>query len=140
VSAGKGWQKGANLAARRAYEQSSLGPEDVDLAELHDAAASAELQLYEQVQFAAPCEGPRLIRDGSVVLGGPIPVNTSGGLLARGHPVGATGLAQVYEAVTQLRGRAGGRQVEGAKVVLTQNGGGWLDGDNVAHAVHVFVR
>jgi acetyl-CoA acyltransferase len=133
-------RKGSGLAAARAYEMAGLGPEDVDVAELHDAAAPAELQLYEQVGLAEPGGGPRLIRDGSVCLGGRIPVNPSGGLLARGHPIGATGLAQVHEAVLQLRGRAGARQVANARVALTQNGGGWLEGDNLAHVVHVFVR
>jgi acetyl-CoA acetyltransferase len=132
--------KGSALAAARAYKKAGVGPEDVDLAELHDAAAPAEIQLYEQVGFAPYGEGPKLIRDRDVHLGGRIPVNASGGLLARGHPIGATGLAQVFEAVMQLRGRAGSRQVEGAKVALTQNGGGWLDGDNVAHSIHLFVR
>jgi acetyl-CoA acetyltransferase len=131
--------KGSNLAATAAYAQAGLGPDDVDVAELHDAAAPAEVQLYEQMGFAPFGEGWRLIRDGAVSLGGRIPVNVSGGLLARGHPIGATGLAQVYEAVLQLRGAAGARQVEGARVALTQNGGGWLDGDNVAHSVHIFV-
>jgi acetyl-CoA acetyltransferase len=134
------WRKGSALAAQRAYELAGLGPSNVDLAELHDAAASAEVQLYEQVGFAQPCEGPKLIREGMVHLGGRLPVNPSGGLTARGHPIGATGLAQVFEAVLQLRGQAGARQVESAQVALTQNGGGWLDGDNVAHAVHIFVR
>jgi acetyl-CoA acetyltransferase len=139
VPAQANWRKGSALAAVRAYEQAGLGPKDVDLAELHDAASSAEVQLYEQVGFAEPCEGPRLLQDRAVHLGGRLPVNPSGGLIARGHPIGATGLAQVYEAVLQLRGRAGARQVEGVKVVLTQNGGGWLDGDNVAHSVHLLV-
>jgi acetyl-CoA acetyltransferase len=132
--------KGSNLAASGAYAQAGLGPDDVDVAELHDAAAPAEVQLYEQMGFAPFGEGWRLIREGAVSLGGRIPVNVSGGLLARGHPIGATGLAQVYEAVLQLRGAAGARQVEGARVALTQNGGGWLDGDNVAHSVHILVR
>lgn len=135
-----GPRKGSGLAAQRAYEQAGLGPEDVGLAELHDAAAPAELQLYEQMGFAGFGEGPKLIRDGDVNLGGRIPVNVSGGLLARGHPIGATGLAQVFEGVVQLRGAAGERQVEGVRVALTQNGGGWLDGDNVAHSVHLLVR
>jgi acetyl-CoA acyltransferase len=139
VPSGLGPRKGSWLAADAAYEQAGLGPEDVDLAELHDAAAPAEVQLYEQMGFAAFGEGPRLVREGAVCLGGRIPVNVSGGLLARGHPIGATGLAQVYEGVLQLRGAAGRRQVEGARVALTQNGGGWLDGDNVAHAVHLIV-
>lgn len=132
--------KGSGLAATRAYQRAGLGPDDLDMAELHDAAAPAELQLYEQVGLAPFGEGPRLIRDREVHLGGRIPVNASGGLLARGHPIGATGLAQVFEAVIQLRGRAKSRQVEGARVALTQNGGGWLDGDNVAHSIHLFVR
>jgi acetyl-CoA acetyltransferase len=140
VPARPDWRKGSALAARRAYETAGLGPENVSLAELHDAAASAEVQLYEQMGFAHPCEGPKLIRDGSVNLGGRIPVNPSGGLTARGHPIGATGLAQVYEAVLQLRDQAGSRQVAGAKVALTQNGGGWLDGDNVAHSIHILVN
>jgi acetyl-CoA acetyltransferase len=75
-----------------------------------------------------------------VRLGGPRPVNTSGGLLARGHPIGATGLAQIVEAVTQLRGTAGGRQVRGARIALTQNAGGWHGSDNVASVVHIFER
>ena len=140
VPAGADWRKGSALAANRAYECAGISPADVDLAELHDAAASAEVQLYEQVGFAKPCEGPKLIRDRAVHQGGRIPVNPSGGLLARGHPIGATGLAQIFEAVLHLRGDAGPRQVNGAKVALTQNGGGWLDGDNVAHSVHLLVR
>jgi acetyl-CoA acetyltransferase len=139
VPAGPDWRKGSALAAERAYAVAGLGPRDVDMAELHDAAASAEVQLYEQVGFAAPCEGPGLIRDGAVNIDGRIPVNPSGGLTARGHPIGATGLAQIYEAVLQLREQAGQRQVEGVKVALTQNGGGWLDGDNVAHSIHILV-
>jgi acetyl-CoA acetyltransferase len=75
-----------------------------------------------------------------VRLGGPRPVNTSGGLLARGHPIGATGLAQIVEAVTQLRGTAGARQVRGARIALTQNAGGWHGSDNVASVVHIFER
>ena len=139
VPAQPDWRKGSFLAAQRAFEIAGVGPKDIRLAELHDAAASAEIQLYEQMGFAPHGDGPRLIRDGSVWLGGRIPVNPSGGLTARGHPIGATGLAQVYEAVLQLRNQAGSRQVAGANVALTQNGGGWLDGDNVAHSIHVFV-
>jgi acetyl-CoA acetyltransferase len=133
-------KKGAWLASQEAYAQAGLGPEDLDLVEIHDAAAPAEVQLYEQVGLAPFGEGAKLIRDGDVLPGGRIPANPSGGLLARGHPIGATGLAQIYEAVLQLRGQAGERQVSDAKVALTQNGGGWHDGDNVAHTIHVFVR
>jgi acetyl-CoA acyltransferase len=131
--------KVSELAARAAYEMAGLGPESLDCAELHEAAASAELVLYEQLGFAEPGEGPALIRSGATCLGGRLPVNTSGGLLARGHPIGATGLAQIYEAVCQVRGRADRRQVEGARVALTQNAGGWGDGDNLVATVHIFV-
>jgi acetyl-CoA acetyltransferase len=129
-----------SLAAAAAYEQAGLGPADLDCVEVHDAAASAELVIYEQLGLAEPGGGPELIRSGEVRLGGPRPVNTSGGLLARGHPIGATGLAQIVEAVTQLRGTAGGRQVRGARIALTQNAGGWHGSDNVASVVHIFER
>ena len=130
--------KVSELAALAAYEAAGLGPRELDCAELHEAAASAELVLYEQVGLAGPGDGPALIRSGATRLGGACPVNTSGGLLARGHPIGATGLAQIYEAVLQVRGRAGERQVEGARVALTQNAGGWDEGDNLVSAVHIF--
>ncbi len=133
-------KKGAWLAAQEAYERAGVGPEDLDMVEIHDAAAPAELQLYEQVGLAPFGEGAELIRSGAVLLGGRIPANPSGGLLARGHPIGATGLAQIVEAVLQLRGDAGGRQIPDVTVALTQNGGGWHDGDNVAHCVHILVR
>lgn len=126
------------IAAARAYEAAGIGPGDLHHVELHDAAASAELSIYESIGLAAPGEGGALVRSGATRLGGRIPVNTSGGLLSKGHPIGATGLAQVYEAVTQLRGHAGARQVEGARWSLTHNAGGWIEGDNAAVAVHVF--
>ena len=128
------------LAADHAYELAGLGPADLDCAEVHDAAASAELVIYEQLGLAGPGDGAALIRSGQAELGGALPVNTSGGLLARGHPIGATGLAQIVEAVLQLRGAAGGRQVPGARVALTQNAGGWHGRDNVASTVHIFGR
>src|SRR5271155_4943880 len=103
------------LAAGAAYEAAGIGPVDLDCAEVHDAAASAELVIYEQLGLAKPGGGAALIRSGQTALGGSLPVNTSGGLLARGHPIGATGLAQIVEAVTQLRGGAGRRQIPGAR-------------------------
>jgi acetyl-CoA acyltransferase len=129
-----------SLASAAAYEAAGLGPADLDCIEVHDAAASAELAIYEQLGLAEPGCGAALIRSGKTRLGGSLPVNTSGGLLARGHPIGATGLAQIFEAVTQLRGTAGDRQVPGAQVALTQNAGGWHGNDNVASAVHIFGR
>jgi acetyl-CoA acetyltransferase len=127
-------------AASRAYELAGLGPDDLDLVELHDATASAEVELYESLGLAEPGEGGRLALGGETARDGRIPVNVSGGLLAKGHPVGATGLAQVYEATLHLQGRAGERQVEGARRALTHNAGGWLQGDNAVAAVHIFER
>jgi acetyl-CoA acyltransferase len=124
-------------AARAALEQAGVGPDDLSCVELHDASAPAELIIYEQLGLAPPGGGPELLASGRTALGGALPVNTSGGLLSKGHPIGATGVAQVCEASWQLRGVAGARQVPGARVALTQNGGGWLEGDSAAMAVHV---
>jgi acetyl-CoA acetyltransferase len=129
-----------SLAAAAAYEQAGLGPGDLHCVEVHDAAASAELVIYEQLGLAEAGDGAALIRGGDTMLGGPRPVNTSGGLLARGHPIGATGLAQIVEAVAQVRGTAGARQVPDARIALTQNAGGWHGNDNVASVIHIFGR
>ena len=128
------------LAASAAYSLAGVGPGDLDCLEVHDAAASAELMIYEQLGLADAGAGAALVRSGQTALGGTLPVNTSGGLLARGHPIGATGLAQIVEAVLQLRGAAGGRQVPGARVALTQNAGGWHGRDNVVSVVHILGR
>jgi len=125
-------------AAQAAYEASGLGPNDFDLMELHDAAAPAELMQYAEVGLCGEGEGHKLIREGATNIGGRIPVNTSGGLLSRGHPLGATGCAQVVELVTQLRGRANGRQVDGARHALAINGGGWLDGSYALAVASIF--
>jgi acetyl-CoA acyltransferase len=127
----------AARAAAAAFEQAGLGPGDLDCAELHDASAPAELIVYEQIGLAEPGGGPELLASGRTRLDGELPVNTSGGLLSKGHPIGATGIAQVCEASWQLRGEAGERQVESARVALTQNGGGWLEGDSAAMSVHI---
>lgn len=127
----------AALAGQRAYEVAGLGPGDIDVAEVHDAAAGAELSLYEHLQFG---DGVELIRSGATRLGGRIPVNVSGGLLSRGHPIGATGLGQIFECVTQPRGEAGDRQVERAGVALAENGGGYLSGDNAVAVVTILRR
>lgn len=115
-------------AAQQAYAFAGLGPEDCDVFELHDAAAPAELMQYHEIGLCPVGEGARLVRDGETALGGSKPVNTSGGLLSRGHALGATGCAQIVELVTQLRGTAGARQVENARLAMAINGGGWLDG------------
>ncbi len=111
-------------AARIAYGQAGIIAHDVSCAEVHDAFTSAELMAYEDLGFAKKGEGKHLIREGKTNLNGQIPVNMSGGLKARGHPVGATGLAQVYELVQQLRGKAGKRQVSGPKIAVAHNVGG----------------
>ncbi|MDB5577630.1 MAG: propanoyl-CoA acyltransferase [Bradyrhizobium sp.] len=124
--------------ANAAYEEAGLGPEDVDVVELHDAFTIAELLYYEALGLAPPGESADLLLSGATALGGRVPVNPSGGLLAKGHPLGATGVAQMVELVWQLQGRAEGRQVEGARVGLTQCTGGGIAGvDHAAAAVHL---
>lgn len=120
-----------------AYESAGVGPADLDLVELHDAAAPAELLAYEQLGLCARGEASSLVASGETRLGGRRPVNASGGLLSRGHPIGATGLAQIVELTNQLRGRCGARQVEGARLGLAQNSGGHIDGEEAAAVVTI---
>lgn len=124
-------------AAQLAYEAAGVGPEDVDVAEVHDAAAPAEMIVYEELGLCGAGEGPRMVADGETALGGRVPVNTSGGLLSKGHPVGATGVAQLVELTEQLWGRSGDRQVRGARVALSENAGGCLGPDHAAAAVTI---
>ena len=124
-------------AARAAYEEAGLGPLDIDVAEVHDACAPAELWIYEELGFCAPGEAAKLLRDGATQLGGRIPVNPSGGLLSKGHPLGATGCGQLVELTDQLRSRAGGRQVPGARVGLAHNCGGLVDGEEAVAVVTI---
>jgi acetyl-CoA acetyltransferase len=112
------------LGSKRAYEKAGVGPKDISVAEVHDATAMGEIIQIENLGFCDFGEGGPISERGETTLGGRIPVNPSGGLESKGHPVGATGLAQVYELVMQLRGEAGARQVEGAKLALAENGGG----------------
>ncbi|MTD55473.1 thiolase family protein [Amycolatopsis pithecellobii] len=116
-------------ASRAAYEIAGVGPEDLDVVEVHDAASSKEMIMYEKLGLCGPGDGAKLLASGTVALGGRVPVNPSGGLVSRGHPVGATGCAQLFELVTQLRGRAGERQVEGARIALAENSGGYVHPD-----------
>src|SRR5207248_4995745 len=102
------------------------------------AVAPAEIGIYEDLCFCAPGDGPKLIEDRVTWLGGRLPVNTSGGLLSRGHPIGATGLGQIVEIVWQLQGKGGNRQVENCKVGLTENGGRHTSCEAAAMAVHIF--
>lgn len=127
--------KAATRAARKAFELAGIGPEDIDVVELHDAAAPGEMVLYEELELCGRGGGPALLASGATALGGRMPVNPSGGLLSKGHPVGATGCAQIVELTEQLRGRAGARQVAGARVALAENGGGYLGHDTAACVV-----
>jgi acetyl-CoA acyltransferase len=114
----------AAIAARRAYEEAGIDPKDVSLAEVHDATAFAEIQQVENLGLCEFGQGGWLTESGATRLGGRVPVNPSGGLESKGHPIGATGLGQIFELVTQLRGEAGTRQVEGARIAIAENGGG----------------
>jgi acetyl-CoA acetyltransferase len=126
-------------ACNLAYQKAGVGPADLDLIECHDPFAIAELLYYEVFGIAEPGEGVKLLESGATKLHGVIPVNPSGGLLARGHPLGATGIAQVAEAYWQLTGQAGDRQVHSPRVALTHVTGGGISGyDNGACTIHVF--
>jgi len=130
----------AERASKLAYERSGIGPDEVDVVELHDAAAPAELMTYEEIGLCGPGDGPALLRSGQTRLGGTRVVNPSGGLLSKGHPIGATGCGQLVELADQLRGRCGDRQVQGARVALAENGGGFLGTDGAAMVVTVLSK
>lgn len=126
--------------AKRAYEAAAIGAADVSVAEVHDATAMGEIMQAENLGFCAFGEGGPIAERGETAIGGRIPINPSGGLESRGHPVGATGLAQIHELVTQLRGEASGRQVVGAKVALAENGGGLLGIEEGAASIVILAR
>jgi acetyl-CoA acetyltransferase len=138
-----GWDHGidepgtVDLCAAEAYEEAGVGPEDLSVVECHDASAPAEISATESLQLCPKGDGGKLIDEGATRLGGRIPVNTSGGLLRKGHPVGATGIAQIVELTEQLQGRSGDRQVEGARVALAHNGGGNIGADAAAMCVTI---
>lgn len=123
--------------ARRAYEAAGVGPADIHLAEVHDATSFGEIVQAENLGFCARGEGGRLAESGATALGGRIPINPSGGLTSRGHPVGASGLAQLHELCLQLRGAAGPRQVVGARLAMAENGGGALGNEEAAMGIHI---
>lgn len=130
----------ATLCGQDAYEEAGLGPKDLGVVEVHDASAVAELIAYESLGLCKKGESGKLIDDGVTKLGGRLPVNTSGGLLRKGHPLGATGIAQIVELTEQLQGRCGKRQVEGAKVALAHNGGGVVGREAASMCVTILVR
>jgi len=128
--------KAAKIAAMEAYKMAGVKPEDIDVAEVHDCFTIAEIIAYEDLGFCKPGEGGRLAESGETTLKGGKPVNTSGGLKAKGHPVGATGTAQAYEIFLQLTGQADKRQVDDAEIGLTHNVGG----SGATATVHIYKR
>lgn len=127
-------------AAKNAYEQAGVAPKDVDVAEVHDATAFGELLQTELLGLVPEGEGGLAAERGETTLGGRIPVNPSGGLASKGHPIGATGMGQVFELVDQLRGAAGSRQVKGATIALAENGGGFHRGEEAVASVIILQR
>jgi acetyl-CoA acetyltransferase len=130
----------SRLAALQAYELAGLGPEDIDVAEVHDASAMGEIIQSENLGFAPLGGGGPAAERGEFALGGRLPINPSGGLESKGHPLGATGIGQLYELTTQLRGEAGSRQVEGARHAMQENGGGLQGIEEAAVAIHILSR
>ncbi|MDX5356291.1 MAG: thiolase family protein [Rhodobacterales bacterium] len=124
-------------AARRAYAMAGIGPDDIDLAEVHDATSFCEIFQCEMMGFCEPGQGGRYVEDGHTALGGSRPVNLSGGLVSKGHPVGATGLSMIHELTLQLRQEAGPRQASRARLALAENGGGVIGFDEAACVVTV---
>jgi acetyl-CoA acetyltransferase len=138
-----GWEMSDELGqytSAVAYEEAGVKPEDLDLVELHDASAPSEIMGYEYLGLCPKGEGGKLIESGATRLGGRIPVNVSGGLLRKGHPIGASGAAQIVELTEQLRGHCGERQVEGAQIALAQNGGGMIGLDAAAMVISILAK
>jgi acetyl-CoA acetyltransferase len=127
-------------ASRAAYDMAGMGPEDIQAAEVHDATAFGELYQTEQMGFCPEGQGGPFAEGGATAIGGKIPINPSGGLMARGHPIGASGLAQIYELVTHLRGEAEKRQVDGCRIAMAENGGGFLGMGEAAMAIHILEK
>ena len=128
------------LAANQAYEQAGLGPRDMDVAEVHEASSMGEIIQVENLGFAYLGEGGVAAERGEFSLGGRLPVNPSGGSESKGNPLGATGIGQLYELTTQLRGEAGARQVPRARHAIQQNGGGLQGIEDAAVAIHILSR
>ena len=127
-------------ASRKAYAIAGLGPEHIDLLEVHDATVFGELAQMESLGFCGKGEGGVFAESGATALDGKIPVNPSGGLTSRGHPIGASGLAQIYELVTQIRGEAGKRQVKNHRIAMSENGGGTIGSGEAAMTIHILER
>jgi acetyl-CoA acetyltransferase len=125
----------SRIAARKAYAQAGITPADIDVAEVHDATAFCEIYQSEMLGFCEDGQGGRFVGEGHSAIDGRLPVNLSGGLVSKGHPVGATGLSMIHELTTQLRREAGDRQAPRADIGLAENGGGVIGFDEAACSV-----
>jgi len=130
----------SHVAAQKAYRVSGLTPNQIDVAEVHDATSFCEIYQAEMMGFCEMGQGGAFVASGATALGGKLPINTSGGLVSKGHPVGATGLSMIYELCEQLRGESGARQVAGADIALSENGGGVVGFDEAACAITILQR
>lgn len=130
------WLAAAYLSAQRAYQQAGIGPQDVDIFELHDAFSIMAALSLEACGFAERGQGVKLGQEGAIFPKGKLPISTMGGLKARGHPVGATGLYQIVEAALQLRGEAGDAQIDDVHVAMTQN----IGGSGATIATHILTK
>jgi acetyl-CoA acetyltransferase len=128
------------IAARKMYEKAGVGPQEVDVVEVHDATAMGEIIQAENLQLVSFGDAGPAAERGDFTIGGRVPINPSGGLESRGHPISATGLAQIHELVTQLRGEAGARQVEGARIAVQENGGGLYGYEEAVAVLNMFAR
>jgi acetyl-CoA acetyltransferase len=129
-----------HVAAKKAYAAAGVSPQDIDVAEVHDATSFSEVYQAEMMGFCGLGEGGRLVQDGETHLGGRIPMNTSGGLVSKGHPIGASGASMIFELMAQLRGEAGVRQVKGARLALAENGGGVIGFDEAVGVITILER
>jgi acetyl-CoA acetyltransferase len=129
-----------SIAAAKAYVQAGMRPEDIDVVEVHDASSFSEIYQAEMLGFCKPGQGGAFVEEGHTQLGGRVPMNTSGGLISKGHPIGATGASMVVELMAQLRGECGPRQVPNARVALAENGGGSIGFDEAVAAVTILER
>jgi acetyl-CoA acetyltransferase len=130
----------SRAAADAAYTQAGLGPDDIDLAEVHDATSFCEIYQAEMLRFCEEGRGGSYVASGATAIDGRHPINTSGGLVSKGHPIAATGLSMTHEVVTQLRGEAGERQVNAARIGLTENGGGVIGFEEAVCVVNILER
>ncbi|MBW2062959.1 MAG: thiolase family protein [Deltaproteobacteria bacterium] len=130
----------SKVGADKAYEMAGVGPGDIDVAEIHDATSFCEIYQSEMMGFCPIGEGGPFVESGATMLDGKIPINTGGGLVSKGHPVGATGLSMIYELVTQLRDEAGPRQVKGARLALQENGGGVIGFEEAACSIIILEK